>query len=34
MSNQKVSYFYDAGVGSIYYGPGHPMKPLRMKMTH
>ena len=32
--SQKVSYFYDSSVGSIYYGPGHPMKPLRMKMTH
>lgn len=29
-----MSYFYDSSVGSIYYGPGHPMKPLRMKMTH
>ena len=32
--NEKVAYFYDSGVGSIYYGPGHPMKPVRMKMTH
>ncbi len=34
MSSQKVSYLYDSSVGSIYYGPNHPMKPLRMKMTH
>ena len=33
-SSQKVSYLYDSTVGSIYYGPSHPMKPLRMKMTH
>lgn len=33
-SKKRVSYFYDASVGSIHYGPGHPMKPLRMKMTH
>ena len=32
--SKKVAYFYDANVGSIYYGPGHPMKPIRMKMTH
>eukprot|EP01054_Gregarina_sp_Poly1_P008067 Gregarina_sp_Poly_1__8066@NODE_463_length_8191_cov_61_524372_g377_i0_p3_GENE_NODE_463_length_8191_cov_61_524372_g377_i0NODE_463_length_8191_cov_61_524372_g377_i0_p3_ORF_typecomplete_len478_score57_90Hist_deacetyl/PF00850_19/2_8e89_NODE_463_length_8191_cov_61_524372_g377_i065387971 len=30
----KVAYFYDPDVGSYYYGPGHPMKPQRMRMTH
>lgn len=34
MSSLKVNYLYDSSVGSIYYGPSHPMKPLRMKMTH
>ncbi|TNV80740.1 hypothetical protein FGO68_gene14297 [Halteria grandinella] len=33
MSN-RVSYFYDSDVGSFYYGPEHPMKPFRIKMTH
>lgn len=31
---KKVSYFYDADIGSYYYGPGHPMKPHRVKMAH
>ena len=32
---RKVSYFHDAeSVGSYYYGPGHPMKPHRLQMTH
>lgn len=30
----QVSYFYDADIGSYYYGPGHPMKPHRVKMAH
>ena len=34
MSSLRVNYLYDSSVGSIYYGPSHPMKPLRMKMTH
>jgi histone deacetylase 1/2 len=29
-----VAYFYDPDVGSYYYGPGHPMKPHRVKMAH
>lgn len=33
-ASSKVSYFYDPDVGSYYYGPGHPMKPQRMRMTH
>jgi len=35
MGKQKVSYFHDADtIGSYYYGPGHPMKPHRLQMTH
>lgn len=30
----RVSYFYDGDVGSVYYGPNHPMKPHRLCMTH
>lgn len=29
-----MSYFYDPDVGSYYYGPGHPMKPQRIRMAH
>jgi len=32
---QKVCYFHDADtMGTFYYGPGHPMKPHRLQMTH
>ncbi|EEA05804.1 RPD3/HD1 histone deacetylase, putative [Cryptosporidium muris RN66] len=34
MTNQRVSYFYDGDIGSYYYGPGHPMKPQRIRMAH
>ena len=35
MGKKKVSYFHDAEtIGSYYYGPGHPMKPHRLQMTH
>ena len=35
MGKQKVCYFHDADtIGSYYYGPGHPMKPHRLQMTH
>jgi len=34
MVKQRVSYFYDTDVGHFYYGPGHPMKPHRLKLTH
>ena len=30
----RIGYFYDPCVGSFYYGPQHPMKPFRMKLTH
>jgi len=31
---RRVSYFYEGDVGLYYYGPGHPMKPHRLRMTH
>ncbi|KAH8583122.1 RPD3 HD1 histone deacetylase [Cryptosporidium sp. chipmunk genotype I] len=31
---KRVSYFYDGDIGSYYYGPGHPMKPQRIRMAH
>ncbi|XP_055313118.1 histone deacetylase 3 [Sitodiplosis mosellana] len=31
---RKVSYFYHPDVGNFHYGPGHPMKPHRLSMTH
>jgi len=31
---RRVSYFYQGDVGHYYYGPGHPMKPHRLKLTH
>lgn len=33
-TKRRVSYFYHADVGLYYYGPGHPMKPHRLRMTH
>lgn len=34
MSNKSVCYFYDPEVGNYHYGPGHPMKPHRLSVTH
>ena len=31
---EKVAYFYQSDEGHFYYGPGHPMKPHRLQMTH
>ena len=31
---RRVSYFYQGDMGHYYYGPGHPMKPHRLKLTH
>ena len=31
---QRVCYFYESDIGSYYYGPGHPMKPHRLRLTH
>ena len=33
-TKRRVSYFYNNDVGLYYYGPGHPMKPHRLRMTH
>lgn len=33
-TKRRVSYFYQGDVGLHYYGPGHPMKPHRLRMTH
>jgi len=33
-SKRRISYFYQGDVGLYYYGPGHPMKPHRLRMTH
>ncbi len=30
----RVSYYYNNEIGNFYYGPHHPMKPLRVKITH
>jgi len=30
----KVCYFYDSEVGDFHYGPGHSMKPHRIRMAH
>ena len=32
--SKNVVYFYDPDVGNFHYGPGHPMKPQRMAVTH
>ena len=32
--NSNVIYFYDPEVGNFHYGPGHPMKPQRLSVTH
>ena len=34
MAGVQISYFYDPELGSYYYGPGHPMKPHRIRMAH
>ncbi|XP_063368514.1 histone deacetylase 3 [Cydia amplana] len=34
MSSRRVAYFYNADVGNFHYGPGHPMKPHRLSVTH
>ncbi|KAF9058257.1 hypothetical protein BJ165DRAFT_1426804, partial [Panaeolus papilionaceus] len=34
MSKRKVAYYYDTEVGAYTYGPGHPMKPHRIRVTH
>jgi hypothetical protein len=34
MSRKRVEYFYDCDIGNYHYGPGHPMRPHRVRMTH
>ncbi|XP_059048870.1 histone deacetylase 3 [Achroia grisella] len=34
MTQHRVAYFYNADVGNFHYGPGHPMKPHRLSVTH
>lgn len=34
MGSKRVVYFYDPEIGNFHYASGHPMKPLRVKMTH
>jgi len=34
MTSRHVSYFYDSDIGNFYYGPKHPMKPHRIRLTH
>ncbi|KAI0322277.1 histone deacetylase complex catalytic component RPD3 [Amylostereum chailletii] len=33
-SSKRVCYFFDSDVGGFHYGPGHPMKPTRIRMCH
>ncbi|XP_045157951.1 histone deacetylase 3-like [Mercenaria mercenaria] len=33
-SSPIVAYSYDPDVGNFHYGPGHPMKPQRIALTH
>lgn len=30
----RVCYFFDSDIGNYHYGPGHPMKPMRVRMCH
>lgn len=31
---KKIAYYYDDEIGNFHYGPGHPMKPHRMRLAH
>ncbi|KAJ8507526.1 hypothetical protein ONZ45_g10123 [Pleurotus djamor] len=33
-AKKRVCYFYDSDIGGFHYGPGHPMKPTRIRMCH
>lgn len=33
-SASRVCYFFDSDIGNYHYGPGHPMKPTRIRMCH
>mmetsp|Transcript_19249 Transcript_19249/g.41624 ORF Transcript_19249/g.41624 Transcript_19249/m.41624 type:complete len:381 (+) Transcript_19249:3-1145(+) len=34
MGKHRVSYFFDSDIPNHHYGPGHPMKPGRLKLAH
>ncbi|KAH9255449.1 hypothetical protein BASA81_006568 [Batrachochytrium salamandrivorans] len=34
MSKQRVAYYYDSSAPNHHYGPGHPMKPQRMRLAY
>lgn len=34
ISRNRIAYFYDDDIGNYYYGESHPMKPVRVRMTH
>jgi histone deacetylase 1/2 len=33
-NHKRVAYYYDSDVPNKHYGPGHPMKPQRLRLTH
>ena len=33
-TKKNIAYFFDPDVGNFHYGPGHPMKPHRLAVTH
>ncbi|KAK8820113.1 hypothetical protein WA577_006181 [Blastocystis sp. JDR] len=33
-TKDRIAYFYHGDLGNYYYGPGHPMKPQRLRLTH
>ncbi|KAH9465962.1 hypothetical protein Pst134EA_013816 [Puccinia striiformis f. sp. tritici] len=33
-NKKRICYFFDSDIGNYHYGPGHPMKPHRIRMTH
>ena len=33
-TNASKCYFFDSDIGNFHYGPGHPMKPTRIRMCH
>ena len=34
IAKNRICYFYDEEIGNFYYDEGHPMKPVRVRMTH
>ncbi|KAF9647520.1 histone deacetylase [Thelephora ganbajun] len=33
-AKKRVCYFFDSDISGFHYGPGHPMKPTRIRMCH